>query len=427
METIFALATAPGKAGVAVIRVSGPRSWDVLSDIAGDVPRERVMALRVLRDEHGSYLDQALVVAFDAGGSFTGERVVELQLHGGRAVVQSVLAVLEHREDCRFAEPGEFTRRAFQNGKMDLTQVEALADVIDAETEVQRKHAVALLSGAFSERVAKWRTDIVRALAFLEASIDFADEEIPEDLSEQIGQLLSGVAEDVARELSGLKTAERLRDGFEVAIVGAPNAGKSTLLNYLAGREAAITSDIPGTTRDVIEVRMDVHGLPVTFLDTAGLRETQDAVERMGVDRARSRAVGADLRVHLAGSRADLVLKEQPGDIVVAPKSDLSEGSGGISGVTGDGVSVLLQSVFDILSERVASAGLASRSRHKSVLQSAHDSLNRAIVGLSDDDPDLDLVSEDIRSGSRSLEAILGRVDVEHVLDEIFSSFCLGK
>ncbi|MFT6075012.1 MAG: tRNA modification GTPase, partial [Yoonia sp.] len=250
-------------------------------------------------DASGELLDEALILCFDAGKSFTGEEVVELQLHGSPAVVSAVMRVLGSNSELRQAEAGEFTRRALENGRLDLAEVEGLADLIDAETESQRKQAVRVFSGALGALADGWRTKLIRAAALLEATIDFADEEVPFDVTPEVRELLDSVASEMQREADGVRAAERVRDGFEVAIIGAPNVGKSTLLNMLAGRDVAITSEIAGTTRDVIEVRMDLNGLPVTLLDTAGLRETDDIVEGLGVARAQERAERADLRIHL--------------------------------------------------------------------------------------------------------------------------------
>jgi tRNA modification GTPase len=292
MDTIFALASGRGKAGVAVIRISGRGAWPAVQSLAGDLPVPRRASLRRLRDRSGQELDQALVVLFPAGASFTGEDVAELQLHGSPAVVAAVSEALAAEPDLRPAEPGEFTRRALQNGRLDLAQVEGLADLINAETEAQRLQAQRLFDGALGERVMAWRASLLRASSLIVAAVDFAEEDVPQDVRAACAAEISGVRDALVAEQEGAFFAERVRDGFEIAIVGPPNAGKSTLLNYLAGREAALTSEQAGTTRDVIEVRMDLGGLPVTLLDMAGLRETEDAVEAAGVGGGRGGGAG---------------------------------------------------------------------------------------------------------------------------------------
>ena len=346
MDTIFAPASGRSKAGVAVIRISGPQAKMVLRHLCGGLPRPRQVSLRELRGA-GGVLDQALVLLFEHGSSFTGEDVAELHLHGSQAVVSAVLSELSGYEGLRLAEPGEFTRRALENGCLDLAQVEGLADLIDAETEAQRKQALKVLSGAVGKVAEGWRRDLIRAAALIEATIDFADEEVPVDVSPEVFDLLAKVQSSVEKQLSGIGVSERIRDGFEVAIVGAPNVGKSTLLNSLAGREAAITSEYAGTTRDVVEVRMDLAGLPVTVLDTAGLRDTDDHVENIGISRAKERANSADIRVFLISNPGDMPeLEIQPGDVTLLAKGDVQENAeNSVSGKTGLGVSALLDSV----------------------------------------------------------------------------------
>ena len=425
MNTIFALASAQGRAGVSVIRLSGPDAKEVVGKFVSNLPKNRVAGLRVLIDETGEPLDHALVLCFDCPRSFTGDDVVELHLHGSIAVVQSVLRVLGDSGLARLAEPGEFTRRALENGRMDLAQVEGLADLIESETEAQRKQALRVVTGHLGALVEQWRSSLIRAAALIEATIDFVDEDVPVDVTPEVRELLRGVKSDLLKEIAGSKIAERIRVGFEVAIVGAPNAGKSTLLNAMAGREAAITSDIAGTTRDVIEVRMDLKGLPVTILDTAGLRDGQDAVEVIGIKRALERAGDADLRVFLAGDNEVLPLIQQPDDIRVTPKADLT--GTGVSGVTGQGVSELLDEIQQILEQRSSQAGLATHERHRIAMQSTLTALD-VVLPLVDLGPEhYDIAAEELRTAIRSLEALVGRIDVENLLDEIFSSFCLGK
>ena len=427
MDTIFALATAQGRAGVAVIRISGPGAFDVAHVLIGDVPAPRLASLRKVRDVDGTIIDEALVLAFSGPASFTGEDVVELHLHGSPAITRAVLRRLGQL-DARLAEPGEFTRRALENDKMDLLQVEALGDLISAETEAQRRQAMRGYDGAFTARIEKWRTDLIRAAALIEATIDFADEDVPVDVSPEVEQLLSGVRRDIQTELSGFDAAERVRSGFEVAIVGAPNAGKSTLLNALARREAAITSHHAGTTRDVIEVQMDLGGLPVTLLDTAGLRDTDDEVEAEGVARAKSRAAAADIRVFLSDGSDTLPLAPEPDDVVLAPKADLrSDDVPAVSGKTGTGVQDLMDRLSVALADRASGAGLATQERHRIALSAAQADLSAAMAKV-ENGPDLyDIAAEDIRIATRALAVLIGRVDVEHLLDEVFASFCLGK
>lgn len=425
METIFAISTAPGKAGVAVLRLSGSRAHSVTEVFGGELPPARELRLRTLKDTDGGVLDEALVVVFPAGESFTGEACAEWHIHGSLATQSAVLAALGKQRDLRPAEAGEFTRRALENGRLDLAQVEGLSDLIEAETESQRRRALRSLGGAIAAKVEVWRQKLVRAAALLEATIDFSDEEIPDGLETEVMQLTSDVRASLVTNLSGSMAAERLRSGFEVAIVGAPNAGKSTLLNRLAGRQAAITSDIAGTTRDVIEVRMDIDGLPVTLLDTAGLRDTDDPVERMGVELAQSRAEGADLIVRLVDTRTS---SQNTSEIVVQSKVDTSNGlEEGISGKTGAGVDALIQEIGRRLRDRTQTAGVFDRERHRLAASNALDALENAEFLIQEADSGVELAAEELRNAIRALESLIGRVDVENLLDDIFSSFCIGK
>ena len=428
MDTIFAQASAPGRAGVAVIRISGPQAFAIAQEISGKRPEGRESVLRNLRGTGGEVIDQALLLSFPGPNSFTGEDVVEFQLHGSIAVVRAMLSLLSTFPETRMAEAGEFTRRALENEKLDLAQVEGLADLIEAETEAQRKQALRVLSGHLGARVEEWRKDLIRAAALLEATIDFADEEVPVDVTPEVTALLSKVGKALQAEAEGTYVAERVRNGFEVAIIGAPNAGKSTLLNALAGRDAAITSEIAGTTRDVIEVRMDLGGLPVTLLDTAGLRESEDKVEAIGIKRAIERAEAADLRVFLAAPDEMLVLTPQEGDIVLQPKADLlGIVANGISGKTGQGVSDLIDRIQSTLSERSSTIGLATHERHRVALQQAVSCLAEVDVILTRGPDFYDLAAAELRFAIRALETLVGRIDVENLLDEIFTSFCVGK
>ena len=425
MDTIFAPATAPGRAGVAVIRISGPDAFAALDRLAGRVGPSRVATrVRVVRD--GETLDDALAIAFPAPASFTGEDVVELHLHGAPAVVAAVMSALGSLPGLRLAEAGEFTRRALANGKLDLAQAEALAELIDAETQAQRQQAQRLLSGYLGQRVSLWRADLVQALALVEATIDFVDEAVPVDVSADVVARIDRVVDDLERELGGVNAAERVRDGFEVAILGEPNAGKSTLLNRLAGREAAITSTVAGTTRDVIEVRMDLGGLAVTLLDTAGLRETEEPVERIGVARAIARGERADLRVVLTvDGRVPAGVTLVPGDIVIGAKADLT--GQGVSGLTGRGVDDLIARITRELADRAAGAGGLTRARHRLAAERAQKALGAARAAIYAPLDRADVVAEELRTALRALESLVGATGVEDVLDEIFARFCIGK
>ena len=428
MDTIFAQATAMGRAGVSVVRVSGPLSHEICTQMVGSLPQPRATALRMVKGRDGSFIDQALIISFSGPESFTGEDVVELHLHGSIAIMRRVLEELGLFEGARLAEPGEFTRRALENGRLDLVQVEGLADLIEAETEAQRKQALRVLSGALGSKVDSWRMSLIRAAALLEATIDFADEDVPIDVSDEVLELLGGVEKELLTEIEGTKAAERIRTGFEVAIVGAPNVGKSTLLNRLSGREAAITSNIAGTTRDVIEVRMDLGGLAVTLLDTAGIRESTDEIETMGVELALRRAAQADLRVFLLEEGANPPFDPLNDDIMLRTKADITGASyPAVSGKSGSGVDQLLQNIEAVLEELASGAGLATHARHASAMKTARDCIIKTQELLKIGPDVYDISAAELRIGIRALEVLVGRIDAENLLDEVFASFCLGK
>ena len=428
MDTIFALASASGKAGVSVVRISGEDAFQVVSKITGSSTKVRYVGLRKIQDLSGVTIDYGLVVSFKGPQSFTGEDVVELHLHGSNAVVASVLRLLGSFRSLRSAEPGEFTRRALENNKLDLAQVEGLADLIAAETEAQRSQAFRVLSGDIGKKADIWRTDLLRSSALLEATIDFADEDVPEDVTPEVIDIIDKTLNSLTLAASGVNIAERVRSGFEVAIVGAPNVGKSSLLNRLAGREAAITSEIAGTTRDVIEVKMDLDGLPVTFLDTAGLRPTSDAVETIGIAKALERAALADLTLLIS---EDGQVPEQAclkkDDLLVLSKADVTGRDGAVSSITGQGIDQLISNITRILNKRSATVGVATRERHRVALTKSIKNLEDAQGKIKSGCTEIEFIAEDIRLSVLSLDALIGRVDVESVLDEIFSNFCLGK
>ena len=428
MDTIFALATAHGKAGVAIIRISGPRAFATVSSL---VKQDIVVgrnSVRKIWGRGGDFLDEAFILSFPAPNSFTGEDVVELHIHGSVSVIQAVLATLATCDGVRLADAGEFTRRALENGKLDIAQVEGLADLLDSGTEAQRKQALRVLAGDLGRAADQWRRKIIRASALLEATIDFADEDVPVDVTPEVTDLLTEVCHSLDHEIKGVSTAERIRTGFEIAIVGAPNVGKSTLLNALAGRKAAITSEIAGTTRDVIEVRMDIHGMPVTLLDTAGVRETDDYVEGLGIDLALERANNADLVVVLSEDYSLPAGISASDDVLVyKPKVDSGAAECGVSGVTGNGIDGLLADISTRLQKKTANVGIATRERHRVSLVNARRYLGSALALLSYGPDRYEFCVAEIHASVVALDSLIGRIDVESVLDEIFSSFCLGK
>ena len=427
MDTIFALASAPGKAGISIVRLSGPLAINVAEKLTKSKLKEKQPNLRVIYDSDNHFIDQALILIFSKPYSFTGENVVEFHLHGSSAVVSSVIKLLGNFKGLRSAEAGEFTRCALDNGKLDLAQVEGLADLIDAETDAQHKQAARIFNGALGEKTKEWRAKLVKAGALLVATLDFADEEVPEEVTPEVEKLINMVLSDLDKEIIGVQTAERIRSGFEVAIVGAPNLGKSTLLNYLVGRDAAITSNVSGTTRDVIEVKLDLRGLPVTILDTAGIRKSDDKVEEIGISRALERSSLSDLRIVLTeDGEYPVGLKKRDTDIICIAKDDQGN-RGGVSGKTGAGIDRLKNNIWDILNGKAQYVGIATRERHKSSMVNAKKFLGNAVVSLRDGPEYYDITAEEIRAATSALDSLIGRIGVEDVLDEVFSSFCLGK
>lgn len=417
MDTIYAEATPPGRGGVSIIRLSGPDARQIGEDIAGPLDQARHAYLRPLRD--GELIDTAVVMRFDAGASFTGESIVEYHLHGAPVIVRRLERALRAR-GARLAEAGEFTRRGFLNGAISLSAAEALSDLLVAETEAQRKQAMRVVAGDLARWSQGLREKLVRAGALVAASLDFADEDVPDTVPQEAYDLVLAVRDEITAQIAAFPAAERLRAGFEVAIVGPPNAGKSSLLNRIAGREVALVSDQAGTTRDVLELRTDLGGLAVTFLDTAGLREAEDRVEQLGVAKARERANKADLRVHLSEDGTAQEALWQDGDILIRSKADL--GMGDLSALTGAGIEALLHQIRLKLSARVAGAGLLSRERHLQAMQDAGEAL---ALWCGPAEPEL--LAEAVRLASLRLAELIGRVAPDDYLDEVFSSFCIGK
>ncbi|MGQ0455907.1 MAG: tRNA uridine-5-carboxymethylaminomethyl(34) synthesis GTPase MnmE [Hyphomicrobium sp.] len=433
--TIFALSSGAGRAGVAVIRVSGPAARTVIERMAAPVPEPRQVAFRTIRDpETGDAIDKALVFWFAGPASETGEDVAELQLHGGRAVVQAALRALGRIDGCRLAEPGEFARRAFLHGKLDLAEVEGLADLVDAETEAQRRQALAQAGGALSRLYEGWRARLIEIAALTEAAIDFSDEgDVGSGAFAQARRRAEPLHDEIARHLADGHRGEIVREGFRVALLGPPNAGKSSLLNTLARREAAIVSDEAGTTRDVIEVRLDLEGLPVIVSDTAGLREASGAIEREGMRRSFEAARAADLVLWLSEGGADPRPPEfsRETSFDVCTKADLARGAVkpgtlAISSKSGEGLDDLVR----LIAERCRTAvgdgvePALTQVRHRAALDNARGKIDDFLVG---DPAAPELRAEDIRRAAAALGRITGRVDVEDVLDQIFSRFCIGK
>ena len=434
-DTIFALSSGRLPSGVAVVRISGPRVRFVLETIIGVLPTPRHAAYKLFRARNGDPIDHGLVLFFPGPNSFTGEDCAEFHAHGGKAVVERLLAELGEIVGCRIAEAGEFTRRAFSNGKMDLTIAEGLADLIAAETEGQRRLALQVASGTQRELYTEWRQRLLRARAFIEAELDFADEsDVPGSVSEQVWQSLALLRTEIESHIASGKRASMLRDGLHVVIVGAPNAGKSSLLNFLAGREVAIISEEAGTTRDLLEVKLDLGGIPVYVTDTAGLRETESVVEKIGIERARARMADADLVLLLEDMNDPIAIgtDDTPATLwTVGTKADLSAKADGdwayrISTRTGEGLDALLTDLQNFAEAQIGRIedAVPTRQRHISLLRSTVAEIDRALNGTNFP---LELRAENMRLASQYLGRITGDVDVEEILDVIFSQFCIGK
>ncbi|HEX7921301.1 MAG TPA: tRNA uridine-5-carboxymethylaminomethyl(34) synthesis GTPase MnmE [Bradyrhizobium sp.] len=436
-QTIFALSSGRPPSAIAIVRLSGPMAESVIAGLAGKTPVPRMATRALIRDSNHQPIDDAVVLWFPGPASATGEDVAEFHVHGGRAVLTALFDAIAAFENVRPAEPGEFTRRAFENGKLDLTEAEGLDDLIHADTDRQRRQALRQLKGLLGDRARDWRERIIAASALIEAGIDFSDEgDVPAELIAPALEKVRALHDEIKQVLAGQGQSERLRDGLVVAIAGPPNVGKSTLINQLAKREVAIVSPHAGTTRDVIEVQLDLDGYPVTVIDTAGIRETADPVEQEGVRRARARAAEADLVLWLADSRGAKVghggtaptwLVRNKIDLVRTPP-----GEGGsypefrISAARGDGLSELIAALVGFAHDYFATSegGLISRTRQRGLLEETVESLRRSIdvVGQGEE-----LAAEELRRAAYSLGRLLGRVDVEDILDVIFREFCVGK
>jgi tRNA modification GTPase len=449
-QTIFALSSGRPPSAIAIVRVSGPQAAAALTSLADKVPAPRVATRSLLRDANQQPIDDAVILWFPGPASATGEDVAEFHVHGGRAVLAALFAALSNFENMRAAEPGEFTRRAFENGKLDLTEAEALDDLIHADTDRQRRQALRQLKGLLGDKARDWRAQIIEASALIEAGIDFSDEgDVSAELLAPAMTKIKVLLGEIEEVLAAQGRSERLREGLVVAIAGPPNVGKSTLINQLARREVAIVSPHAGTTRDVIEVQLDLDGYPVTVIDTAGIRETDDPVEQEGVRRARARAAEADLvlwmvdaepatgshdgaaplwtvrnKIDLQGAATseDNPSGERTGDSSRRPENPGFR----ISASRGDGISELIAALVVFAHDYFGSdtGALIGRARQRKLLQAAAVSLRRSIAVLEEGE---ELAAEELRLAADSLGRLLGRVDVEDILDVIFSTFCIGK
>jgi tRNA modification GTPase len=447
-QTIFALSSGRLPSAIGIVRVSGPQAGSALALLAGKVPGPRMATRALLRDANEQPIDDAVILWFPAPSSATGEDVAEFHVHGSRAVLAALFAALSSLEDVRAAEPGEFTRRAFENGKLDLTEAEGLDDLIRADTDRQRRQALRQLQGLLGDKARSWRAQIIEACALIEAGIDFADEgDVPTELIAPALAKIKTLLNEIQQVLTQQSRSERLREGLVIAIAGPPNVGKSTLMNQLARRDVAIVSPHAGTTRDIIEVNLDLDGYPVSLIDTAGVRDTDDPVEQEGVRRARARAAGADLVLWLSDAEHDANRPcEQAAPIwFVRNKIDLDAvgqgavaqpagmGSQGrrepmfaISASRGDGLTELISALVGFAGEFFGATenGLISRVRQRELLEQAAASLQRSIAVVAEGE---ELAAEDLRAATYSLGRLLGRVDVEEVLDVVFREFCIGK
>lgn len=429
-ETIFALASGRGRGGVAVVRISGPDADTALKVLSrAALPHERQAAVRTIFGKlNDNIIDSALVLRFVAPRSYTGENTVEFQIHGGPAVVSALIAELNALPGLRLAEPGEFTRRAVENGRLDLTQAEAIADLVEAETEAQHRQAVRQYQGGLSQLFDGWRSRLIGAAAWIEATVDFPDEEIPADSLKISREEIAAIAREIRAHLNDGRRGEILRDGFHIAVIGPPNAGKSSLVNALAQRDVAIVSDIPGTTRDVLEVRLNLKGYPVILSDTAGLREARDPIEEEGVRRAQARAAEADLRLLVLDGLGEAPASSLVGEVEIRSKADLVRDRRDkqlwVSAKTGEGIAQLVDILAKYAESRMeeGASSVLSRARHRLGLEQVADHLRDT---LEVEAPEL--AAEHLRLGLREIGRLTGRVDLDELLDVVFRDFCLGK
>ena len=430
-DTVFALSTSPGKAAIAVIRISGSKAFEVVTKLVGSLPPPRKAVLRSIKYKN-ELIDKALLICFKANASYTGEDMVEFHIHGSMAVIDSLSEVLSVGFNLGVADPGEFTRRALENGCMDLSQVEGLLDLINSETKEQKNQSLSVLTGVIGDKSKGWRSTILSSLSLAEVMIDFSDEDVPESTVSSILNLVVSLVDELTGELKNSKSLELIRDGYDVVIIGKPNVGKSSLLNYLAGREKAIVSEKAGTTRDIIELGIDLKGFRVNFFDTAGIHDATDEIEMIGIERARVKASLSHMRVFLINPNDlvedfGVVVKET--DVIFCAKSDLEKQCiyPGISSKSGEGVSFLLGEISKNINKSVGYSGILINKRHKKVVKSTISCLERVCRELKSSDVQIEIVAENLRLAIMELDFLVGKINVEEVLGDIFSSFCIGK
>ena len=430
-DTIFALSTGLGKAGIAIIRVSGRDAFNIARKLTGIslIPRAATVCYLRFNQE---LIDQALVVFFKSGSSYTGEDLVEFHIHGGSAVISHLSNVLSTGFNVSVANPGEFTRRALENGRLDISQVEGLLDLINAETKEQKKQSLRVFSGQIGQKSKQWREKIIHSLSLAEIMIDFSDEDVPSSTISEIEALVKSLVAEFECEMAGSRSATLVRDGFDVTIVGQPNVGKSSLLNYLAGKEKAIVSEQAGTTRDIIELSIDLKGYRVNFYDTAGIHSTEDTLEKIGIDRALKKAALSHMRVFLLNPNdivEDFGVVIEPSDLILCAKCDLQSHTkySGVSSATGDGVGDMLSKILNNITKSSSYSSVLINERHKKITERTLVFLRLALEEIDLTEARIEIVAENLRLAIVELDFLVGKINVEDVLGDIFSSFCIGK
>ena len=433
-KTIFALSTPESVSAIAVIRISGPDTLNALGLLCRcnvtSFKKKRTLSLKKIYSSDNSLLDEALVVSFEENKSFTNEQMAELHIHGSIIVIKTVLETLSNMSFLRQAFPGEFTQRALENNKLNLTQVEGLSDLLQAETEYQQKQALDTYTGKTNKKIIKWKNDVLKILSLIEANIDFYEDVDDTDIIKKVTKSILSLEKDLIKEKKGFKFSESLRSGFIVSIVGKPNSGKSTLINKLANRNVAITSRISGTTRDIIELRYNLDGIPIVFLDTAGIRKSKNTIEKIGISKSLKKANKSHLRVILSENIEEILslgLKKSSLDIVLRPKGDLKGSEPSISGKTGKGIENLLQQIKEKLYSKKITSTVINRTRHLERVNVCINNINNIKELVTRDIIELELLANELRGIILNIDGLLGLIDTESMLGEIFSNFCIGK